>query len=409
MTKRRPNNSGSYQQRGNRHIIQWTENGKRLTKSYPTELEARAALQSVGNVSKLQTNRTKSQTIQELFTTWINTRPPSPTNYGYMVRFNKHWTELIGNYKPNELNVAILKVAIADFHLKGLSNSSIGLLFRILSSFMSELLENGQIDQNPVSLLSKKTRKDFISKKDPSKIPFIKKIEDISRIYTWLNGQNKSVSVAFAIGALAGLRLNEIRALSWEDVDFTNRLLHIRWQASESRYGADCLTAPKNKLGRDVPISDSLYDILQKWFESTRGEGWVIRAPYSPDVHKKFIGKGTLRDTLKRCLKVLKINKCTWYGATRHTFASQWVINNGSLVKLKEIMGHASFSTTEQSYIHLVPGKYSDIDRKVIQVELKDYEKAKDWKLLEIDSKLRGDLLPSDGHWNERDSRPNGQ
>ena len=116
-----------------------------------------------------------------------------------------------------------------------------------------------------------------------------------------------------------------------------------------------------------------------------------------------------MQKLLRRGLKVLKIGKLSWYAGTRHSFASHWVMAGGSLVKLKEIMGHASFSTTERSYLHLVPGQYSEADRNVIQVELKDYEKPKDWKLLDIDSKLRGELTPSDGHFNRRDSRPNGQ
>ena len=406
MTKRRANNSGSYQQRGNRHVIQWSSDGKRRTKSYPTEIEARTALSEMDKL-KLGKNTDKSSNIAKLFKNWIEEKDPTPTFYGYWVRFNKHWEPIIGNLKPNELDGPLLKAAMPIFKKNGLSKSSIGLLFRILSSFLSEMVEDGLMEKNPVSLLSKKGLK---GPSDPAKVQFIKKLEDISRVYTWLNGYNKSVSIAFSIGVLAGLRINEIRGLSWQDIDFNNKVINIKWQAGTSRFdGADRLRPPKSQKSRIVPISNDLYKILQNWFETTRGEGWLVRPEYSNDVNKKFIGKDTLRLTLKKCLRVLKLPKLTWYSATRHTFASQWVIAGGSLVKLKEIMGHASFSTTERAYIHLIPGQFSETDRNVLQIELKNYEKMADWKLLEINSKVRGDLLPSDGHWNERDSRPNGQ
>jgi integrase len=158
-----------------------------------------------------------------------------------------------------------------------------------------------------------------------------------------------------------------------------------------------------------VPISNDLYIILQKWFEQTQGNGWLIRPTFSNDPNKKFIGKDHLTGLLKRALRVLKINKLNWYAGTRHTFATHYIMNGGKMGTLKEILGHSSIQTTERYYLHLIPGKYSEEDRNIIKVELKNYEKPEDWKLKEIDSKIRGDLLPSDGHWNERDSRPNGE
>lgn len=407
--KKRKNNSGSYQNRDGRHIIQFLRDGKRHTKSFKTEENARAALKDLSKVKTDASTEEFPWNLNTRFLIWIVSRGHSATNYGYKVRYCKHWGPIIGHLRPEDIDVAILKGAIATFKKKGLGKSSVGLLFRILSSFMSEMLEDGVIAKNPVQLLSKKTRGDLISIKDPSKNPFIKKLEDVSRIYTWLNGQSKSVSIGFALGALAGLRLNEIRALSWPDIDFENRLIHVRWQAGTAKDGTDRLRAPKNKTGRSVPISDSLYTILESWFERTLGEGWLIRPHYTDDKNKKFIGRAALTDLLRRAVSILKIPKLSWYAATRHTFASQWVMAGGSLVKLKEIMGHASFSTTERSYLHLVPGQYSNEDRNVLKVELKNHEKPVDWKLLDIDSKVRGDILPSDHWFNVRDSRPNGE
>jgi integrase len=50
-----------------------------------------------------------------------------------------------------------------------------------------------------------------------------------------------------------------------------------------------------------------------------------------------------------------------WYEATRHTFASQWVLAGGSIEKLKEILGHYSVVMTER-YAHLKPDLFSPKD-----------------------------------------------
>ena len=48
----------------------------------------------------------------------------------------------------------------------------------------------------------------------------------------------------------------------------------------------------------------------------------------------------------------LRHSTLTWHQATRHTFASHWVLSGGSLEKLAKVMGHNSIVVTEQ-YAHL--------------------------------------------------------
>lgn len=66
-------------------------------------------------------------------------------------------------------------------------------------------------------------------------------------------------------------------------------------------------------------------------------------------VNKKTPGKH-LAATLKKL--GLERDGLGWYEATRHTFASHWVLNGGSIEKLKEVLGHYSVIVTER-YAHL--------------------------------------------------------
>ena len=57
-----------------------------------------------------------------------------------------------------------------------------------------------------------------------------------------------------------GLRSGEVIALSWRDIDFDARLIHVR-QAVEA--GATTLKDPKTTAGvRSVPVPDNIYDDL---------------------------------------------------------------------------------------------------------------------------------------------------
>jgi hypothetical protein len=95
----------------------------------------------------------------------------------------------------------------------------------------------------------------------------------------------------------------------------------------------------KDKDSRVVPILDRLLPVLADWKLRTGGEGRVI-PPLRSDGQK--IDKGTPGTYLRLALDELSLARdgLRWYQATRHTFASQWVMNGGSIEKLKEILGH---------------------------------------------------------------------
>jgi integrase len=112
---------------------------------------------------------------------------------------------------------------------------------------------------------------------------------------------------------------------------------------------------PKDKDSRVIPILDSLLPVLQAARLASGGAGQVV--PPMRHGSRKRLDPHTLGKTLKAAFE--KLNKegpalpaMTWYCATRHTFASQWVLAGGSIEKLREAMGHSSVVVTER-YAHL--------------------------------------------------------
>ena len=159
------------------------------------------------------------------------------------------------------------------------------------------------------------------------------------------------LNIAFALGALGGLRPGEAFALRWDRVDIDRRRIHLQ----ESVTGR-----LKDKDSRIVPILDPLLPILKAWRDRTGG-GRLLAPPLRVDGRK--MDKGTWSERLRVALADLKIKRkgLGWYECTRHTFASQWVMHGGSIEKLKEILGHYSVIITER-YAHLRPDLFRDED-----------------------------------------------
>ena len=71
----------------------------------------------------------------------------------------------------------------------------------------------------------------------------------------------------------------------------------------------------------------------------------------------------------RKALAAAQLPKMTWYCATRHTYATQWVLAGGSLEKLATTMGHSTTKVTSR-YAHLRGDKFTKADRGLFTVNL---------------------------------------
>ena len=83
----------------------------------------------------------------------------------------------------------------------------------------------------------------------------------------------------------------------------------------------------------------------------------------------QFIRPCTVHKALATALKACELPKMTLYQCTRHTFASQWVMNGGSMEELAKILGHSSTSTTPH-YAHLAPDFFGPKAFDMVAVDL---------------------------------------
>lgn len=121
-----------------------------------------------------------------------------------------------------------------------------------------------------------------------------------------------------------GMRPGEIIHLPWSEVDFAVGMIHVR-------YGGDGGT--KGRRDRVLPMHRGL-----RMFLAGLGPRDGLVVPLS---------KNQVEDWFHRH---------TTYTAhrLRHTFASRYIQNGGSVTKLQKILGHASIQTT-MIYVHLTP------------------------------------------------------
>jgi integrase len=97
------------------------------------------------------------------------------------------------------------------------------ILIAILSSISTDLVERGVAQATPTRNLPRSTMRLMRPTHDPRTTPFVKKLADVRRIYL---ARPEPLNIAYALGALAGLRTGEVFALRWRNVDLQWRRIH---------------------------------------------------------------------------------------------------------------------------------------------------------------------------------------
>ncbi len=347
--------------------IRWCEAGRRLTRGgFATRDDAERVLaKKLGDLAQGRTglahDSRKAPKLGELAPEFLKRRKSTHragAEDGY--RWRKHLAPFFEHLRPAEVDAARIRAFIEAKRAEGVNPATIRIFVAILSALLTDLVERRLAHSNPCRSLPRSTMRLMRPTHDPRTTPFVEKLEDVRRIFLELP---EPLNVAYAIGALAGLRTGEAFALKWEHVDLTARRMHVR----------ESVSGPlKDKDSRVVPILDALLPILKTWRSKTGGEGLIIPPMRRDGDNIKTAGGGsTTGKYLRSTLKKLSLARpgLGWYEATRHTFASQWVLAGGSIEKLKEILGHYSVVVTER-YAHLRPDLFPASDLATIALNL---------------------------------------
>jgi len=158
--------------------------------------------------------------------------------------------------------------------------------------------------------------------------------------------------VAILVAAFTGLRLSELRGLRWRDVDFQNRLIHVR----RKHFGAKDAPEgrPKSGIARSVPLIDLAARALDEL--SRRDDFTAAGDRVFADAFGLPLYDNALRDGLYAALDAAGIDRDRGTGKLfvfhdlRHTFGTL-AVRAWPLSDVQAYMGHADISTT-MLYVH---------------------------------------------------------
>ena len=170
----------------------------------------------------------------------------------------------------------------------------------------------------------------------------------------------KEVRPLWATAFYAGLRLGELRALRWEDVDLGSGVIHVRhgWDAKEGEI------PPKSKKGeRRVPVAAALRDHLDELKATTdRGGadfvfGSAADRVFSPNWERQKARRAWATANERRAKNDRQLLVPIGLHECRHTCVSLWAAAGVPLERIGDYVGHSTTYMVDR-YRHLVEGQF---------------------------------------------------
>lgn len=172
-----------------------------------------------------------------------------------------------------------------------------------------------------------------------------------------------TTGLGILLALYGGLRIGELCALSWEDIDFDNSLLHIRhtvvrvYDPNSPNRTSFILDLPKTASSvRSIPIASFLLPLLYEIKATSSG-------PFVLSDQNKFLNPRTFEYRYHSLLKQSKIRKVNFH-LLRHTFATRCIESGVDVKSLSEMLGHSNTGITLNIYVH------SSLEQKRRQLEL---------------------------------------
>ena len=157
----------------------------------------------------------------------------------------------------------------------------------------------------------------------------------------------------------SGLRLGELQALQWDDIDLNTNLIHV----SRSWDRQAGFVAPKSRSGnRRVPITQTLRRELinHRLQQGTGGQGFVFP---NPNADKPF-NPGTLKLHTTKAWAAARLTPIGLHEC-RHSYAAYMIAAGINTKALSTYMGHSSITITLDLYSHVAPGMQEEAAAKV--------------------------------------------
>lgn len=278
------------------------------------------------------------QWLKEWLTVCVRPTAKARTYEKYERICRRYLTPELGEYEMEMLSATVLQRFVAGM-IALLSSSTVNVVISVLKKSLKQAVIYGiaerqysdgiirpKLEENQVECFTKGEQK---------------KIEE----YILQSKKQKLVGILLCL--YSGLRIGELMALTWDNINFTEGLLSVT-KSCHDNWGDNgyekLIENPKTKnSSRVIPLPKQIKGVLKKARREVGGK-YVVGGD-------SLISVRSYQRTFELLLKKLQIQHRGFH-ALRHTFATRALECGMDVKTLSEILGHKNPAVTLNRYVH---------------------------------------------------------
>ena len=292
-------------------------------------------------------------TLEKWYEIWINTFCKGVikeyTVYGYEQRFELYILPEFGKMRLSEISTVACQQFLVNLLNNGrirsrktkgpsLSYYTVKGVQRTLNGCLEKAVDEGILDKNPCSKV----------KLPPAEKPEMKTLKKEELGAFLEETKNCGCYEFYYLELTTGMRLGEICALEWSDLDVENKTISVNKSVRKIK-GELIITTPKTKSSiRTIRINDDLVDLLLEMKERQINSKYIFPSPET----------GEIRDTSAVTRKLHRIQERAGlpkirFHDLRHTFATLTLEAGVDVKTVSHMLGHTDAGFTMNTYMHV--------------------------------------------------------
>lgn len=285
--------------------------------------------------------------LSEWLTNYVKPSYKIRTYERYCQTVETHITPKLGSFELDELSVGVLQKFVCELLRdgnkrtgKGLSANSVNGIISVLQSSLKTAYTSG-------------VTKDYVADKINRPKNIVKKVSCFSlkeqkKIERAVLASGKPKMYGIVLCLYTGLRIGELLALEWKDIDVKRRVMHVSktcHDCSKNGMTVKVVGTPKTSSStRTIPLPKQLLPVL-KMLKRNNKSPFVISDNNLP------VSVRSYQRSFELLLKRLNIPHKGFH-ALRHTFATRALECGMDVKTLAELLGHKSTNITLNCYVH---------------------------------------------------------
>lgn len=298
-------------------------------------------------------------TLNEWFDMWQDLYKSGCRNSTKQTQFAnyKRIKASLGDMKLSDIKVFSIQKVINSIESPTSQKQSLA----ILKNMLDKAVDTELIVSNPA-------KKVVISKREIKKEKRVLTKEETKIFLQYAKSTSSYLMIVLALRT--GMRIGEVVGLTWDDVDFKNRMIHIRKTLcvvnKDEKITFEFHDTKTDSGVRSIPMLKDVHTLLKMQYEQKQMILRAGKAPLEGFENLVFVtrtNKPVNPSSVRKAINTIveKINrenpdkhfKSMHPHTLRHTFATRCIENGMQPKTLQKILGHSSIMMTMDLYCHV--------------------------------------------------------